>query len=51
MVLKLPDAAQNLKMTDFQLKNRICPIPDFGRILIGKASKSALRPAFGRPEG
>ncbi len=25
--------------------------PDFGRILIGKASKSALRPAGGRPEG
>jgi hypothetical protein len=25
--------------------------PDFGRILIGKASKSALRPAEGRPEG
>ncbi len=24
---------------------------DFGRILIGKTSKSALRPAEGRPEG
>ncbi len=25
--------------------------PDLGRILFGKASKSDLRPAFGRPEG
>ncbi len=25
--------------------------PGFGRFLIGKASKAALRPAFGRPEG
>ncbi len=25
--------------------------PDVGRILIGKASKLVLRPAFGRPEG
>ncbi len=24
---------------------------DFGRILVGKASKSVLRPAEGRPEG
>ncbi len=26
-------------------------MPDFGRILIGRASKSVLRPAFGWPEG
>ncbi len=25
--------------------------PDSGRLLIGKASRSALRPAIGRPEG
>ncbi len=26
------------------------PRPDFGRMLVGRASKSDLRPAFGRPE-
>ncbi len=41
-------ATREHRQADLREDENINPAPDF---LIGKASKSAHRPAFGRPEG